>query len=370
MKRPGGGRDSQALTQTMSPRAPHPLIPLCLSLNACLGAIQDGGFSPADAALDAGVTTPDVTAAGDTARVDRVTPPADQGPPPRPPYPGVPGVSPMLGGCPVFPPDDPWNRDVSSAPVRADSSAILANIRAHGDDMLRPDFGSNPDYGIPITIAPASQQPVSVNITKYPDESDRGPFPIPDDARIEGGGDDHVLVIHQGACVLYELYRARRTGDGWAAGSAARFNLRTNTERPQTWTSADQAGLPIAPGLARYDEVAAGEIRHALRVTFNHTRNAWIFPATHPGGDNDRSAPPMGLRLRMRANYNIDGLSGQARVIAVALKRYGMFVADTGTNWFISGDTDRRWNDRELSQLRAIPGSAFEALETGPLLSR
>ncbi|MEZ4389728.1 MAG: hypothetical protein R3A48_01430 [Polyangiales bacterium] len=355
----------------MRPIWTTPALALCGALSACVGLIGGADDPGVDASTRDARGAVDAVLPGDAAgRADRATPPVDAGPPPPPPYPGVPGVSPTLGGCPVFPPDDPWNRDITSAPVRADSAAILANIRAHGDDMLRPDFGSNPAYGIPITLAPASQPPVPLEITKYPDESDHGPFPIPDNARIEGGGDDHVLVVHQGACVLYELYRAQHNGGRWSAGAAARFDLRTNTERPQTWTSADQAGLPITPGLARYEEVAAGEIRHALRVTFNHTRAAWIRPATHPGGENDRTAPPMGLRLRMRASYDIGGLTGQARVIAEALKRYGLFVADTGTNWFISGDTDRRWVDRDLAQLRDIPGSAFEVLDTGPLLTR
>lgn len=352
-----------------------------LSLIACVGHIEDIPGEAADASRvvlpatdpeDGGSVDVVVMARPDAASADvRVTtaPRPDAGPA-RPSYPGVPGVSPMLGGCPIFAPDDPWNRDISSAPVRRDSAAIIANIQAHGDEHLKADFGSNTAYGLPITIAPASQPAVPVRLTEYPDESDRGPFPIPANARIEGGNDDHVLVVHAGSCALIELYHARYSSGAWSAGSAARFDLRTNTVRPRGWTSADQAGLPIVPGLARYEEVTAGEIRHALRVTFDHTRAAWVFPATHPGGTDDDTAPAMGMRLRLRASYDISRLSGQARVIAAALKRYGLFVADTGSNWYISGASDARWRDSDLAQLRDIPGDAFEVLDTGPLQTR
>lgn len=373
------------------------LVTFCLALAAggCLGRIGvlegesvDGGrvslpaTSPTDAGAaaprtDAGAATPRTDAgATTTPRADVLTstPRPDAGttttPPPAVTYPGVAGVSPTLGGCPVFPAADPWNRDISGAAVHPDSDAIIASIADNGDMDLRADFGSDPNYGLPITLAPASQAMVSVRVTEYPGESDPGPFPIPSNARVEGGGDDHVLVVHQGACVLYELYHAQRSGSAWSAGAIARFDLRANTARPQGWTSADQAGLPITAGLARYDEVAAGEIRHALRVTFWHTRAAWVPPATHPGGNDDDAAPAMGMRLRLRADHDISSLTGQARVIATALKRYGLFVADTGYNWFVSGATDTRWNDRELAQLRDIPGTAFEFVDTGPVRTR
>jgi hypothetical protein len=341
-------------------------LSLAVSAHACVGAFE----APTEVIDDGGVTAPPRDASASPRDAGLTTAPRDAGPPPRAPYPGVPGVSPTLGGCPVFPPDDPWNRDISGAPVHPDSAAIIANIQAHGDTELRADFGSSADFGIPITVAPATQPAVPVSMTKYPDESDPGPFPIPANARIEGGGDDHVLVVQSGTCALIELYRARLEGGRWSAGCAARFDLRTNTARPQGWTSADQAGLPIAPGLARYEEVSAGEIRHALRVTFEHTRAGWVFPATHPGGESDPRAPAMGMRLRLRADYDIRGLRGQARVIATALKRYGMFVADTGTNWFLSGATDRRWADQDLAQLREVSGTAFEVVNTGPVITR
>ena len=371
----------------MRPHRPHYVLTAPLTVMACVGHIEDipgepghgGRVSLPATDPDAGETTLDPMEPADAGRADvYFMPPADggtaarpdSGTAARPAYPGVPGVSPTIGGCPVFPPDDPWNRDISSAPVRRDSAAIIANINDHGDTTLKADFGSNAQYSILITIAPATQPAVAVRLTEYPDESDRGPFPIPANARIEGGNDDHVLVVHQGSCALIELYHARYASGAWSAGNAARFDLRTNTARPRGWTSADQAGLPIAPGLVRYDEVAAGEIRHALRVTFDHTRAAWVYPATHPGGSDDATAPAMGMRLRLRAGYDISGLTGQARVIATALKRYGLFVADTGTNWYISGEADARWRDSDLSQLREIPGDAFEVIDTGAIQTR
>lgn len=276
-----------------------------------------------------------------------------------------------LGGCAIYPPDNPWNRDVSRDPVDPLSDRYIANMQSHGDPNLHPDFGANPEYGIPYVVVPATQPRVPVRFTEYGDESDPGPYPIPPDAPVEFGRDHHVLVLQQGTCTLYELYHASRDGAGWAAGSGAVFNLRSNALRPREWTSCDQAGLPILPGLVRYDEVMLGEIRHALRVTFEHTQAAWIAPATHPGGDdNDREAPPMGLRLRLKASFDVSRLRGMSRVIARAMQRYGMFVADTGGNWYVSGSTDRRWNDDDLEQLKAIPGTAFEVVRAGPLQRR
>lgn len=282
----------------------------------------------------------------------------------------APGARPTLGGCEVFPPDNPWNRDISRDPVDPRSERYIANIQAHGDPNLHPDFGSNPDYGIPYVVVPAEQPRVPIRFTEYGDESDPGPYPVPLDAPIEAGRDHHVLVLQRGTCRLFELYHAGREGPGWRAGSGATFDLRSNRLRPQEWTSCDQAGLPILPGLVRYDEVMQGEIQHALRVTFEHTQAAWIAPATHPGGGDDEDAPPMGLRMRLRASFDTSRLHGQSRVIARALQRYGMFVADTGGNWYVSGSTDRRWRDDDLEQLKAIPGTAFEVVASGPLQRR
>ena len=278
-----------------------------------------------------------------------------------------PAADDALVTCPILPADDPWNQDVSGAPVHPRSAAIVANIQDHGDPTLKADFGASAAWGIPFVVVQAAQPAVPVRFDLYPDQSDPGPYPVPANAAVEAGHDHHVLVVQQGACRLFEMYRASREGAGWRAGAGAVFDLRRGTTRPAGWTSADQAGLPIFPGLARWDEVSRGAIRHALRVTFAHTRAAWVAPATHPGGDDDEDAPAMGPRLRLRSDYDLSAMRGAARVIAVALQRYGMLVADTGANWYVSGATDPRWNDADLAQLRAIPGTAFEVLDTGPV---
>jgi len=271
----------------------------------------------------------------------------------------------------MFPADNPWNTDISGAPVNPGSAAYVANILANGGSFLHADFGGGGAYGIPyVTVDGSTQLPI--NFTAYGDESDPGPYPVPVDAPIEGGassgGDRHVLALDTAACKLYELYRAFPRGDHWDADSGAVFDLRSNALRPDTWTSADAAGLPIFPGLARYDEVAAGSINHALRFTVNATQRAFIHPATHAASSSsDPNRPPMGLRLRLQAGFDLSGYHGEARVILEALKRYGMILADNGSNWFITGASDPRWDDGDLNQLKSVPGSAFEAVHTGPL---
>ena len=282
------------------------------------------------------------------------------------------GVSagPTIGGCRVFPADNAWNANVSSAPVHPSSASIISYIQAHGTDNLHADFGENPDYGIPFVVVPADQPLVPIVYDAYGDESDPGPFPIPLDAPVEGGGDHHVIALRQGACDLFELYVGRRQGGGWLAASGARFDLNTNNLRPLGWTSADAAGLPILPGLVRYEEVAAGRVDHAIRVTFSVTQRGFVLPATHFASDvSDPSAPPMGLRLRLKSSYDISGLTGQARVIAEAMKTFGLIVADNGTNWFFQGAPSSGWDDDDLDQLKDVPGSAFEVVDTGPVLT-
>jgi hypothetical protein len=280
-----------------------------------------------------------------------------------------PGESPVVGGCPVFPANNAWNVDISGYPVHPRSAAILRRIALVGGDFVHPDFGSNLAYGIPYTVVPATQPLVPIRYTAYGNESDPGPFPIPLNARVEGGSDRHVLVVRQGTCELFELFAAQRSGAGWAAASGARFNLRSNALRPAGWTSADAAGLPILPGLVRYDEVASGQIRHALRVTFAETQAGYISPARHfASSSTDPDLPPMGLRLRLRADYDIRRFTGASRVVLEALRRYGMFVADNGSNWFITGATDARWNDDDLDQLKGVPASAFEVVATGQIV--
>jgi hypothetical protein len=271
-----------------------------------------------------------------------------------------------LGGCPVFPADNAWNTDISQAPVRAGSAATIA----HFGGNLHPDFGSNPSYGIPFVIVPADQAPVPVTFDAYGDQSDPGPYPIPLTAPIEAGSDAHVLALQQGACVLYELFAATADPTGWTAASGARWDLRSNGLRPEGWTSADAAGLPILPGLLRYDEVASGQVTHAIRMTFAETYAGHIHPATHDASSNtDATLPPMGLRLRLRADFDLSPYTGAARVILVAMQRYGVIVADNGSNWFFGGATDPRWNDQDLDQLKGVPGAAFEAVESGPVIT-
>jgi hypothetical protein len=275
--------------------------------------------------------------------------------------------APALGGCRMFPPDNPWNQDISAAPVHPRSAAYIDSIGA--DTTLHADFGSNPEYGIPFAVAPAATPRVPIEFVEYGDESDPGPYPIPPDAPVEFGSDRHLLVLAAGDCKLYELYHARRAGGGWQAGSGAIFDLSSNALRPEGWTSADAAGLPILPGLVRYDEVQSGAIRHALRFTVESTSRGYIHPATHFASDDDNpDLPPMGLRLRLRADYDLSRFTGAARVILEAIRRYGLIVADNGSNWFISGAADSRWDDEDLDQLKTVPGSAFEAVYTGEIL--
>ena len=282
------------------------------------------------------------------------------------------GHAPIVGGCRVFPADNAWNTDISSAPVDASSAAYLAGMNA-ATTNLHPDFGSNPAYGIPYTTVGAGQQPVPVSFD-YASESDPGPYPIPPNAPVEGGpgatGDRHVLVVDTSACKLYELYAAQYVGPGWHAGSGAVFDLSSNALRPDYWTSADAAGLPILAGLVRYDEAAqTGEIDHALRFTVRNTQRAFIHPATHYASSlANASLPPMGLRVRLKASYDVSRFTGASRAVLIALKKYGMLVADNGSDWYISGATDARWDDAELNQLKSVPASAFEVVQTGTII--
>jgi hypothetical protein len=278
--------------------------------------------------------------------------------------------SPHEYGCPIFPPSNAVNQDVSHAPVDPNSARYIAAIGASGH--LHADFGSNPSYGIPYVVVGRRQAKVPIHFSEYGEESDRGPYPVPANAPVEGAGEEgdrHVLVMQRGSCRLYELYHARREGSGWEAGSGAVFNLRSNALRPEGWTSADAAGLPIFPLLARYPEVRAGEINHALRVTVERTQRGYIHPATHFASESsDPALPPMGLRLRLSASFSLAPYHGQALVILRALKRYGLIVADNGSSWYITGAPNPGWNEADLDQLKRVPGSAFEAVYTGPIL--
>jgi hypothetical protein len=283
-------------------------------------------------------------------------------------FPEATGVAP---DAPSLPDQRAWNQDISGAPVRQDSDQIIDYINSHGDSELHPDFGSPRIYGIPFKVVGQATRPVRVRFTAYGDESDKGKYRIPLSAPIEGGaksdGDRHVIGYDKDRCKLYELYRAfpKRKQHRWNADAGVIWNLRSAGLRKDGWTSADAAGLPIFPGLVRFSEVQAGEIDHALRVTFDSTRDAWIHPASHCAGDtNAAHAPPMGLRLRLKRSYDTSALTGQSAVIAAALKRYGVINADNGSNWYFQGASSRNWNDDNLNQLKAIPGSAFEVVQS------
>ena len=238
-----------------------------------------------------------------------------------------------------------------------------------------PTGATSREYGFPYAVVGKKQKRVKVNFTAYGDESDRGKYRVPAKALVEGGpasdGDRHVLAVDRKRCRLYELYRAFPRKNHWNADSAAIWNLRSAGLRPAGWTSADAAGLPIFPGLARFDEAASGQIDHALRMTVSRTQNAWINPASHcAGATDDPNAPPMGLRLRLKASYDVSGFNSHARAIATALKRYGAFIADNGSNFFISGASDKRWTDAIIQPLRDIPGTAFEVVQSAAPIHR
>jgi hypothetical protein len=279
---------------------------------------------------------------------------------------------PREGGCPILPANNQLNRDISHAPLDPRSAAYVASIGLGGH--LHPDFGTNPSYGIPYTVVAPGQPKVPITFAEFGEESDPGPYPVPANAPVEGAGeagDRHVLVLQRGACRLYELYSARRHGGGWEAGSGAVFNLRSNALRPEGWTSADAAGLPIMPLLVRYPEVRAGRIDHALRITVERTQRGYIHPATHFASSNsDPSLPPMGLRLRLKASFSLAGFHGESLVVLRACKRYGLIVADNGSSWYITGAPDPRWNDEDLEQIKRVPGSAFEVVQSGPIHRR
>jgi hypothetical protein len=281
--------------------------------------------------------------------------------------------APSLSGCPVFPVTNAWNERVDRLPVAGNSATLIRGIGVSG---VHADFGSGTfdggPIGIPFTVVRAGQPRVPVRFD-FADESDKGPYPIPAGASVEGGrnadGDRHVLVVDKAACKLYELFDAHpAAGGSWHAGAGATWDLRSNRLRPKGWTSADAAGLPIFPGLARYDEVAAGAIRHALRFTAPRTRSAFVFPARHQAGDgNDPALPPMGLRVRLKRGVSLRGLPRQARIVAQAMKTYGMLLADNGSPWYVSGAPDRHWSNDQLHALGRLHGSDFEVVDTSSL---
>ena len=274
----------------------------------------------------------------------------------------------------MFPAESIWNARVDALPVHPQSAAWVATIGAA--KPLHPDFGTvyaGAPNGIPFVVVPPGTPKVGVAF-EYDDESDAGPYPIPPDPPIEGGpassGDRHVLIVEQGACRLYELYAAYRNADGsWRAGSGAIFDLTGHALRPATWTSADAAGLPILPGLVRYDEVAAGEIAHALRFTAPQTRSSYVWPARHEASSlTGAQFPPMGQRFRLKAGVDLARFPASVHPILRALKAYGMMLADNGSSWFLSGAPDPRWSDDDLHALQQLSGADFEAVDATALM--
>jgi hypothetical protein len=280
---------------------------------------------------------------------------------------------PAARNCPVFPASNAWNQRVDELPVAADSTQLIASIGL--DSPVHADFGSGRWDGGPIGIpfdVVSRTTPRSRVSFEYADESDRVRYPIPRHVHIEGGpqatGDRHSILVDRNACRLYELYDLRHTGHGWTAGSGAVWSLRSNHLRPAGWTSADAAGLPIFPGLARWDEVARGVIDHALRFTAPRTRRAYVYPARHYAStSSDPSLPPMGLRVRLKASVNVSAFPRQARVVLRALQRYGMILADNGSPWYVSGAPDRHWNNDDLHSLGRLTGADFEVVDTSSL---
>ncbi len=276
-------------------------------------------------------------------------------------------AAPLAGApsCPVFPADNVWNEPVDALPVTADSQLLLHTIGLHTG--LHPDFGSYAGYGIPFTIVGGTVPGVRVRFD-YAAESDRGPYPIPVHPRIEAGSDRHMTLVDRTRCRLYELWNARHTATGWRAGSGAIWNMTSNALRPDGWTSADAAGLPILPGLVRAHEVSVGLIDHALRFTAPSTRRAHLYPARHDAGAGTAlSLPPMGLRVRLKASFDLSRLSPQARVIGQALKTYGMILADNGSPWYISGMSSPYFSDADLRTLGRITGADLEVVDTSSL---
>ncbi len=296
--------------------------------------------------------------------LDVPRPPAGSPVHPGPTLPGVPG-------CTVLPASNVWNTAIDWRPVATNSAAMIKAIGL--DRGLHMDFGSFAGYGIPYNVV-SSSTPRATVAFEYDDESDHVEYPIPANPLIEGGpgatGDRHILLVDKDACRLYELFDARQVGGGWRAGSGAAWDLASNALRPAGWTSADAAGLPILPGLVRYDEVAAGLIAHALRFTTNRTRTTYLYPARHQAGASSSSTlPPMGLRVRLAAEYDTSRFSPQARVIAEALKRYGMILADNGSPWYITGASDPRFDDDVLHELDVITGRDLEVIDPTGLVN-
>lgn len=348
----------------MSPLKPYAtlIIVIVILFYACISLVQPASQSTASPTRSIPPT-----------QVESAATPAEFAPPPITSTQFT--TSSIIEGCPLFPANNVWNARIDKLPIDPRSDDYVDSIGP--DTGLHPDFGTvweGSPNGIPYNTVPGDQPLVPITF-EYDDESDPGPYPIPPNPLIEGGpdsnGDRHVLVLDRDNCILYEVFYAYPQNDGsWQAGSGAIFDLRSNTLRPETWTSADAAGLPILPGLVRYDEVMSGAITHALRFTADRTRKEYIWPARHHASNlTDSNVPPMGQRFRLKASFDTYGFSPEVKVILNALKTFGMFLADNGSDWFISGVPDTRWNDETLvEELRRIKGSDFEAVDESSLM--
>jgi hypothetical protein len=286
------------------------------------------------------------------------------------PGPAAHATPPPGTSCPVFPSDNAWHADVSRLPLHAKSAAWMSSMGS-ASRRLHPDFGPSGEampYGIPYTVVGSSHAKVSVDF-QYADESDAGPYPFGEDTPIEGGSDRHALMIDTGTCTLYELFDAEYAPGGSTAGSGAIWNLRSNALRPAGWTSADAAGLPIFAGLVRLDEVKAGNVDHAIRMTASRTDRTYLWPARHQAGAaRDPSLPPMGARFRLKASYNTAGLRSDTQTILKAMKRYGLIVADNGSDWYFTGTAENGWSTGMFDELKRVPASAFEAVDASSLM--
>ncbi|MGZ6314166.1 MAG: hypothetical protein ACXWNI_00850 [Candidatus Limnocylindrales bacterium] len=323
------------------------------SLAASLDALLSG--SPAPSATATATPRPVITPSP--------TPVITRAPTPGPtPVPATPPPAPPAAPCYVFPSSNVWNRDIAGLPVASNSDAMVSAIGINSP--LHPDFDTQ-GGGIPYNVVTSSTPTYTVAF-QYADESDPGPYPIPASPHVEGGSDAHLLALDVTQCKLWELYAVQKTASGWSAGSGAVFDLRSNALRPEGWTSADAAGLPIFPGLVRHEDVAAGAIYHALRFTAPHTCG-YIYPARHLTAAPCSNLPPMGLRVRLKASVDISGFGPNAQVVLTALKRYGMILADNGSPWYVTGTPDSRWNDDEFHQFGNLTGADFEVVDTSGL---
>ena len=291
---------------------------------------------------------------------------------PKPPAVVVSAGVPSIGTCQIFPASHPYNTDISKYPVHPKSDEYITTIDTMSDrHFLHPDFGGKGQYGMPINIVGKETPLVPITFTAYGSESDPGPYRIAPDAKVQLGTDRHVVVLDKDACKLYEMFSAFKNEDNsWNAASGAIWDLSIIHRRPLFYTSADGAGMAIYPLVIKYEEVAQGKVNHAIRMTVPKTFRGFIWPANHYSGTNDSSLPPMGLRFRLKENYDISHLPYQAKVIATALKKYGTIIAQNGSAWVIGGEQDTRWDDTQLRALKSIPGSAFEVVYTGEIITR